>query len=384
MTPLAPIKPGAPKLGTISPVAGGAVVRWTAAADNRSAIRSYTVRAYRGTAVVKSVTAGGTASSVTVPGLANGTGYTFNVTATNGVGAGPASARSAVVVPRTKPGAPGIGTPTAGAGSATVRWSAPSSIGGATITSYTIRAYKGTTLVKTVTASGAARAVVVPGLANGSAHTFVVYATNAAGSSPASARSVAVVPRAKPGAPALGAVTPGNGSAVIRWSSANDGGSAIRSYVVRVYRGTTVVKTATLAATARAVTVTGLANGVVHTFTVTATNALGAGPASATGTVTPRTVPGAARDVVAVAGDASATVQWTAPASDGGSPVTGFVVRAYQGTTQVQVVTVAGDASGAVVTGLTNGVAYTFAVTATNAAGSGPASARSAAVTPLA
>jgi hypothetical protein len=384
LTPLAPAKPGAPKLGTISPVAGGAVVRWTAAADNRSAIRSYTVRAYRGTTAVKTVTAGGTATGITVPGLSNGTGYTFSVTATNGVGAGPASARSAVVVPRTKPGAPGILAPTAGAGSATVRWSAPKSNGGAAITGYTIRAYRGTTLVKTVTASGAARSVVVPGLANGSAHTFVVYAANAAGSSPASARSVAVTPRAKPASPALGAVSPGNGSAVIRWSAPNDGGSVIRSYVVRVYRDGTVVKTATLAATARSVTVTGLANGVAYTFTVTAANALGAGPASATGTVTPRTVPGAARDVVAVAGDASATVQWAAPASDGGSPVTGYVVRAYQGTTQVQVVTVAGDASSALVTGLTNGVAYTFTVTAINAAGSGTASVRTAAVTPLA
>jgi hypothetical protein len=59
-------------------------------------------------------------------------------------------------------------------------------------------------------------------------------------------------------------------------------------------------------------------------------------------------------------------------------------VRVYQGTTQVWAVTVAGDASGAVVTGLTNGVAYKLTVTATNAAGAGPASARSAAVTPLA
>jgi hypothetical protein len=97
--------------------------------------------------------------------------------------------------------------------------------------------------------------------------------------------------------------------------------------------------------------------------------------------VVPRTVPGAPTGVTAVPDAASATVAWTAPASDGGSAITGYVVRAWSGSTVVRTVTVTGAATDATVTGLVTGRAYTFTVHAVNAAGTGPLSARSAAVT---
>lgn len=88
--------------------------------------------------------------------------------------------------------------------------------------------------------------------------------------------------------------------------------------------------------------------------------------------------PGAPQSVVAVAGNRKAVVAWTAPASENGSPITGYTVTSNPGGVSVTTT----GALNATVTGLTNGTSYTFTVTATNAIGEGPASAASNAVVP--
>jgi titin len=95
------------------------------------------------------------------------------------------------------------------------------------------------------------------------------------------------------------------------------------------------------------------------------------------------TAPGAPTSVSATAGNGSATVSWTAPASDGGSAITGYNVTRFvggiaQGTDSVGVVTQT------TVSGLTNGTTYTFRVAAKNTIGTGAQSSDSNGVTPMA
>lgn len=91
------------------------------------------------------------------------------------------------------------------------------------------------------------------------------------------------------------------------------------------------------------------------------------------------TVPGAPTSVSATAGNAQATVSFTAPASDGGSPITGYRVTSTPGS-----LTATGSSSPITITGLTNGTSYTFTVAAQNAVGYGPESTASNSVTPAA
>lgn len=90
------------------------------------------------------------------------------------------------------------------------------------------------------------------------------------------------------------------------------------------------------------------------------------------------TVPGVAKNVHAVPGIGSASVTWKTPV-DGGSAITGYVVTASPGGKHV---TVGGSATRAKISGLTNGVKYTFSVVAINALGASPG-ATSNAVTPI-
>jgi hypothetical protein len=98
--------------------------------------------------------------------------------------------------------------------------------------------------------------------------------------------------------------------------------------------------------------------------------------AGQTGTVIPPTAPGAPTIGTATAGNARATISFSAPASNGGSPITGYTATCNPGA-----VTASGAGSPLTVTGLANGTSYVCSVTATNGVGTSAASA-AASVTP--
>ena len=189
----------------------------------------------------------------------------------------------------TGPDAPTTVTATAADSGATVSFTAPSSNGGSTITSYTATATSTTdTHTISVTQSGSGD-ITVTGLTNGTSYTFTVTATNAIGTSVASAASNSVVPATIPDAPTIGTAVAGNAQATVPFTApSSNGGSDITSYTATSSPGGI---TGTISQSGSGdITVTGLTNGTSYTFTVTATNAIGTSVASvASNSVTPST-----------------------------------------------------------------------------------------------
>jgi hypothetical protein len=129
-----------------------------------------------------------------------------------------------------------------------------------------------------------------------------------------------------------------------------------------------------------AITTIGSLSGSAYTATGTDIDTLGnIGTFSYTLTVT-AVLPTAPTIQTATAGNNSATVRWAAPANDGGSAITGYLITPSIGSPVI----VIGNVTKTVVTGLSDGVAYTFTVAAINGVGTGPASGPSNSITPSA
>ena len=180
--------------------------------------------------------------------------------------------------------------------------------------------------------------------------------------------------------------TPDSGAANVTWT-APTGSNPVTTYTVTPYIGSTA-QTPTTVTGSPPVTnarIHNLTGGTSYTFKVTASNPNGSGPASdPSNAVTPTSgsVATAPLNVAAVPGSQSAQVSWSAPANNGGSPVTGYIVTPYVGSTAQTTTAVGGSTLVATVPGLTNNTAYTFKVAATTAAGTGAQSTATNAVTP--
>ena len=357
--------PDAPTIGTATAGNASADISFTAPANTGSKpITGYVVSCSAQSA--PTVNATGPASPITVSGLTNGTTYSCTVSAVSDAGTSDPSG-AVGVTPSTVPGAPTIGAVTPATASAIVNFTAPTSNGGAAITGYTATCTP--TGGAGVTGTGTASPITVSGLTNGTQYGCSVIATNARGNSAASS-SVNVTPANAPGAPTIGAATPGNGQASIAFTApASDGGSAITTYAaVCTANGQ---PTAQANGAASPITVTGMTNGVQYACNVRAANGVGAGAASADVNVTPVGPPGAPTIGTATPGNASASIAFTAPSSNGGSAITGYTATCTPagGTGGT------GTASPLTVSNLPNGTAYSCNVKATNAVGTGSASA---------
>jgi len=171
-----------------------------------------------------------------------------------------------------------------------------------------------------------------------------------------------------PDAPTGLSATPGDGQARLEWTAPADNGSAIVRYEFQQRTppgsGSWSGWTST-GATATGHTVAGLNNGTAYEFRVRAVNGEGAGPESGTATATP---------TAAASGRMRINLDWDAPASDGGSPVTGYriEVSADGGTSWADLEADTGNTDTDYAhTGLSPDTARHYRVSAINAVGTG-------------
>lgn len=270
---------------TIDVTPGGAVAITSAPlpAGSFGVAYSHTVTASGSPAPTFSISAGSLPAGLTldaISGVVSGTPVsvgtsTGTITASNGVGT-PATQNFSVSIAAVAPGAPTGVVATRGNASVSVSFVAPVNTGGVAIDSYEATCGG-------QSASGVAAPIIVGNLVNGVAVTCTVSATNIAGTSAPSAPSNSVTPATVPGAPAITAATPGNGSASFQFTPpASDGGSAIIDYTVLCSPGNGQVSGAN-----SPLTLSGLSNGTTYACTVTARNDVGSGMASAPANVTP-------------------------------------------------------------------------------------------------
>lgn len=178
-----------------------------------------------------------------------------------------------------------------------------------------------------------------------------------------------------PDAPAGVTATGGDAKVTLNWMSVS-GAVAYKIYQSTSY-GSYGAEPTTVSGSAISFESSGLTNGTTYYFVIKAINSEGDSPASFEVIATPCTVPGVPKNVKAAGGNGQATVTFTPPTDNGGSPITGYVVTSSPGN-----ITASGTGTTITVTGLTNGTAYTFAVRAVNAAGNSAASTVSNTVVP--
>ena len=260
-----------------------------------------------------------------------------------------------------KPGAPRNVHAEAGNAEARVSWQAAAS-NGASITRYVVEGAG-----KTFQVGAGQRSINVTGLTNGETYTFAVHAVNKKGDGPARS-SNAVRPTAEvpdPPASAKAEAKP-DGTVVVSWPAANGQGLDIKRYAVTAVAEGGSAPVGESDDTSLTIKDGELEYGKQYAFTVVAVNERNAGSKASpiSNSVVPFAKPDRPESVdAATVGDQAGAiaVSWQ-PSADNGRPITKYVVKAGDKSTEV-------TGTSTTLTGFGSGETVSVEVRAVNEAG---------------
>ena len=379
--------PGRPEAPSVSATAGSDTsldVSWTAPSNTGPAIASYDLQYRQGAS--GDFTNGPqdvTGTSAAIGSLAPGTAYQVQVRATNAEGDGDWSFAGTGQTLTFVPGAPtALSAAASGSTRINLSWTAPASDGGSAITGYRIEVSSdgGATWTDRVANTGITTTYAHTGLAAGDTRHYRVSAINTHGAGAPSDVANATTETTVPGAPtALSAAASGSTRINLSWTApASDGGSAITGYRIEVSSDGGATWTDRVANTGITTTTyehPSLAAVTTRHYRVSAINTHGAGaPSDVANATTETTVPGAPTALSAAAsGSTRINLSWTAPASDGGSAITGYRIEVSSdgGATWTDRVANTGITTTYAHTGLAAGTTRHYRVSAINTHGAG-------------
>ncbi len=362
-------RPDTPQPPTITTIGNRyLIVGWSAPQGNeaRAPVSGYVLEYTAANGATGSIEFDRPTTSYRWENLTNAVEYCFRIAAVNEAGQGEFSELGECASPDVRPETPNAPSIEFGDTELTVNWTPPLNQG-SPILNYQVRISGGT--VDVSAALGVATSYTWTGLENGTGYAFQVRAQNSAleneGWSEWSTLSAPEHPLTVPDAPAQPTAVRGDRQVEITWSAPYDGGDTITRYQVRSSISPTWVDV-TPQGVSNTHTWENIPNGTNVSFQVRAVNR--DARSTTPGNISPpspvvRTcsVPDAPGQPTVVRGDTQVTVNWVRP-NDQGCAIGEYRITSSAGGTQ----TASAAATSHVFTGLTNGTAYTFTVTAIN------------------
>ena len=259
-------------------------------------------------------------------GLTNGESWHYAVTAETIHGTGE---RSGTVIGTAMgiPGVPGGMTATGGVGQVVLEWTEPPITGGTEVAHYHVqRGIDQEEMSLLATTTGDKLSYTDTEVENALVYYYAVSASNVVGES-GRTDNVPGMSMGPPSAPVNLDVLHGEWNIVLNWNPPiKDGGSQVTAYIV--YRGMSALDMETIAQTpTEPVFIDDKASpGRTYYYAVAAVNDAGEGGLSSVIDVLFVTKPTEPLDVMTEMSKDEATITWSPPASDGGRPITGYVL----------------------------------------------------------